>query len=82
MSRRGFVVALLVMLALVPSRAFAYLDGGSSSMLFQAAAAALFTLLFVLRAWWARIRTFFRKRGASRPPGPDPGGAPPPGQDR
>jgi len=73
---------VFVLLFLVPflasSTAFAYLDAGSSSILFQAAAAALFTVLFVLRAWWTRIRAFFRKGKPEGPPASGAGGPAPP----
>lgn len=77
------VVLSLFLLVLAPSSALAYLDPGSSSLLFQAAAAALFTLLFVLKTWWARIRTFFRRGKLAEPAGPEPRSTvPPPGRDR
>jgi hypothetical protein len=74
------VVPLFLVPLLASSTAFAYLDPGSSSILFQAAAAALFTLLFVLRTWWTRIRSFFRRGEPSGPPAPEPGSAPPPSE--
>jgi hypothetical protein len=75
----GFTLLLLVV---VPSTALAYLDPGSSSLLFQAAAAALFTLLFVLRTWWSRIRGLFRKEEPAASVSPDASdSAPPPGKD-
>jgi hypothetical protein len=82
MVRRAVVLALLSLI-LAPSTALAYLDPGSSSLVFQAAAAALFTLLFVLRTWWARIVAFFRRGRPAAPVAPDPTGTvPPPGRDR
>jgi hypothetical protein len=82
MTPRVFVLLFLVPF-LASSTALAYLDPGSSSILFQAAAAALFTALFVLRAWWSRIRTFFRKGKPEGPPASGAGGPPPPdGRDR
>lgn len=76
------VVLSLLLLILAPSTALAYLDPGSSSLLFQVAAAALFTLLFVVKTWWARIRAFFRRGKLAEPAGPEPRGtAPPPGKD-
>lgn len=80
---RRLVGFTLLLLLVAPSTAHAYLDPGSSSLLFQAAAAALFTLLFVLKTSWNRIRGLFRS-GRKATPAPretsDP--APGPGEDR
>ena len=68
---RGRLVLALALLLLAPTPALAYLDSGSTSALFQAAAAGLFTLLFLLKTYWARLKSFVSRTK------PDGGGSPP-----
>lgn len=60
-------LALVLFGVALPASAVAYLDAGSASVLFQAAAAALFSGAFVLKAYWANIRAWFSR---SKPPSP------------
>jgi hypothetical protein len=46
----------------VPADAFAYLDPGSGSMIFQTIAAALAGIAYGVRVYWHKIRTLFGKR--------------------
>jgi hypothetical protein len=55
----------------VPAPAFAYLDAGSASILFQAAAASIFTGLFVLKTYWANLRAWISGRKREIPPPPE-----------
>ncbi|MDJ0788318.1 MAG: hypothetical protein QNK05_16040 [Myxococcota bacterium] len=44
--------------------AFAYLDAGTGSFIFQAIVAALIGLSVTMRHYWARIKTMFRGRSS------------------
>lgn len=70
MARSGLVVLWVS----VPVPALAYLDAGSASLLFQAAAAGLFTGLFVLKTQWARLKAWVsgRKPASEAPTEIDP----------
>ena len=49
------LVPLVAALLLVPNNAFAYLDPGSGSMIFQGIVAAIFGGLFVIKTYWHKI---------------------------
>lgn len=53
---RSTPVLLVLLWVALPRDAFAYLDPGSASVLFQAAAGAFFTALFVLKRYWTTIK--------------------------
>ena len=58
----------LFALSLFPSVAFAYLDAGTGSFLFQMAIGAFLGALFVVKMYWKKLRTFVAGlfgRGAS-----------------
>ena len=61
-----------VMLALAfPVDAWAYLDPGTGSYLFQLAAAGLFASMMTIKIYWQRIRNWFSAANAptsSQPP--------------
>ncbi len=61
MARSG----LIVLWVSVPVPALAYLDAGSASLLFQAAAAGLFTGLFLLKTQWANLKAWVSGRKTS-----------------
>ena len=44
-----------------PRHVFAYLDPGTGSMAFQAAAAAITATAYAVRVYWRRIVSIFRK---------------------
>lgn len=52
----------LAMGLVVPRDAFAYLDPGSGSMVFQALAAGFAAAAYGIRLYWSRIRAFFGRR--------------------
>jgi len=54
----------------VSAPALAYLDAGSASLLFQAAAASLFTGLFIIKTYWANLKAWFSGRRRNAPPPP------------
>jgi hypothetical protein len=63
-TRGGLVTTLIVILAallVAPSAAYAYLDAGSASMLFQAAVAGVAGGTLLLKSQWSRIRGSFRR---------------------
>jgi hypothetical protein len=60
---------------LFPRDAFAYLDPGTGSMVFQTVVAALAAVAYGVRVYWARIRRWFS--GGSNVPPPDDAGHPP-----
>ena len=42
-----------------PASAYAYLDPGTGSYIFQLVIAAIVGLLFLAKVYWGRIKTFF-----------------------
>jgi hypothetical protein len=54
------VVVILFYLA-SPSPAYAYLDPGSGSYVFQLLIAGIVGLAFLVRAYWGRIRVFLSR---------------------
>jgi hypothetical protein len=61
--------------ALTPADALAYVDPGSSSYLFQLAAAGFFASIFTLRRYWDALRSRFSGQAPILPrrdqPNPD-----------
>ena len=45
------------------SSAMAYLDGGTGSMMLQAALAGMLSAAFVIKSRWAQLRAFIADRG-------------------
>jgi len=56
------VISILVILLILmfPQKAYAYLDAGTGSYIFQLVAAILFGGLFAVKLFWNKIRMFFR----------------------
>jgi hypothetical protein len=55
--RAGYLGLLVTCFALVlPADAFAYLDPGTGSMVFQLAAAAIMGALFTVKLYWRRVK--------------------------
>jgi hypothetical protein len=63
---RATVPLLLVLFALAPSPAWAYIDPGTGSFLFQVVAATLIGGLFFVRTSWQRIRERIKRLFGSR----------------
>lgn len=66
------LLALLVFLCFAQSSAFAYLDPGSGSYLFQILLAFFIGALFSLKVLWKKMAAFFsklfsKKNGPSKP---------------
>ena len=76
-SRRYVVEALFLGLGvlLTPTDAWAYVDPGTGSYLFQLAAAGLLAGIYTMRSYWRALAATFRGRGASEsmPNASDPG---------
>ena len=81
---RPLFIALLLSF---PASAFAYLDPGTGSYIFQLLIAGVVGLAFVIKLFWGRIKSFFAKLFGrkSEPPQPEsaesplpPPAAPPP----
>jgi hypothetical protein len=66
-------VVTVAVLALAAAPAWAYLDPGTGSYVFQMVAAALVSVGFLARAYWHRLRTFFTRRDRSTPQAPPDG---------
>jgi hypothetical protein len=57
---------LVALLSLVPVSAHAYIDPGTGSVILQALVAGVLGSMFVIKAYWAKITGFFRKKGGDR----------------
>jgi len=69
---RSFVPVLAALLALaVPVNAWAYLDPGTGSYLFQLAAAGIFAGMMTIKLYYQRIKNWVRARREPALPGPD-----------
>lgn len=64
-----FEVAILAvgLVAVTPTDAFAYVDPGTGSYLFQLATAGLLAGAFTLRRYWESVKTMFRAAAIERP---------------
>ena len=51
-----------VLLVLVPSPAYAYLDPGTGSIIFQAVVGSILAAFFALKQWGARIKLWFNSK--------------------
>ena len=61
LSAIGMVMLLVV---LFPSDAYAYLDPGSGSMIFQTIVAVFAGLAYGVRLYWGKIRGLFQRQAA------------------
>lgn len=62
------VIGAAVLIALLfPRDAFAYIDPGSGSLIFQTVVAALAGIAYAVRVYWARIRSVFNRRAPDPP---------------
>jgi hypothetical protein len=66
----AWLVALaLGLVAVTPTDAWAYVDPGTGSYLFQLAAAGFLAGLFTIRRYWGAVKARFGGRQPSVPPG-------------
>lgn len=75
MSSRFLSLALLLTALAAPADAWAYLDPGTGSYLFQLAVAGLLASLMTLKIYYQRIKDWVR--GRREPAAPDSAGAAP-----
>ena len=67
--RFSLPVLVFCLAALVaPADAWAYLDAGTGSYLFQLAVAGLLAGMMTVKIYWMRIKAWFSQRRAPRPP--------------
>lgn len=59
-------MGILAWFTLFPPPAYAYLDPGTGSYIFQVLVGALLGGAFVLKGYWSSIRNFFAERAARR----------------
>lgn len=54
-------ITILIVLALfgLPQKAYAYIDPGTGSFIFQLIIAILFGTSFIIKKFWRRIKNFF-----------------------
>jgi hypothetical protein len=57
----GVIIAVVVLLASLPTPAHAYVDFGLGSYAFQVFVAWALAMAFVLRTFWGRLVAFVRK---------------------
>jgi len=62
-------VLALGFLATTPSNAWAYVDPGTGSYLFQLAAAGFFAGMFTIRQYWGAVKARLRRQPTSPEPG-------------
>jgi hypothetical protein len=56
-----FLMLFLALILVCSRNAYAYLDPGTGSLIFQAVAAAFLSTMFAMRYYFATIRSFFAK---------------------
>ncbi len=77
-SRPFRVVCLAGVIALLfPADAFAYLDPGSGSLIFQTVVATLAGVAYGVRVYWGQIRGWFSRGAADASDKSDTPGGPP-----
>lgn len=55
------VSAIGVLVLIAPGRAYAYLDPGTGSYVFQLALALFLGALFTGKLWWQKVKTFVQR---------------------
>jgi hypothetical protein len=63
----SMLTALLAIALFTPRTAYAYLDPGTGSIVLQAIAGGVAGVLFLLRIYWKKIRSFFGKPPPGNP---------------
>ncbi len=54
------LAAIVVVICIWAAPAYAYIDGGTASMLFQLLIAGVLGAAFALKTFWRRVREFLR----------------------
>jgi hypothetical protein len=55
-----FLASLVLLGLFLPSNAYAYLDPGTGSYIFQLLVAALIGALFTVKQYWQKLKAFFK----------------------
>jgi len=63
----GILLLFALGLLMAPSRAQAYLDAGTGSMIFQVVVATVMGALFILRGYWQKLKDLFKGRSSDEP---------------
>ena len=73
--RRSSSISLSIFVALlilcVPSKAYAYIDPGTGSMILQGLIAGLMGVLFTIKTYWTRINSFLFRPKIDKKKKPD-----------
>ena len=56
-----FFIILMLLTVVFPAKAYAYIDPGTGSYLFQLLIATAVGSLFAIKMFWVNIKTFFSK---------------------
>ncbi len=56
------ILLIVFVLVLLPDSAFAYVDPGTGSYIFQLLLAGLLGALYLLRQYWSRVKSFVRSK--------------------
>ncbi len=62
MSKKRTALLLLPLALLITTPAYAYLDGGTGSIMLQGLLAGIAGALAVLRLYWAKVKSFFSRK--------------------
>ena len=54
-------LAYFLLIFILPTKAYAYLDPGTGSIIIQSIIAAMATGLFALSGYWNKIKSFFKR---------------------
>jgi hypothetical protein len=63
----GILLLLALGLLMAPSRAQAYLDAGTGSMILQVVVATVMGALFILRGYWQKLKDLFKGQSSDEP---------------
>jgi len=63
-SRAWRATGVMLLVALFPTDAHAYIDPGSGSLIFQTIVATLAGVAYAVRLYWGRLRGVFSRRSA------------------
>ena len=67
------IVSVMLALILIPTRSDAYIDPGTGSFVLQMLVAAVLGVVFALKMYWQRLKTFFSRLAKKRKDSDDTG---------
>ena len=65
-NRTGAVLLATIFISTLSTNAFGYIDGGTGSMMLQAALSGLLGAVFVFKSFWSNVRKGKKENQASR----------------